>query len=475
MLIRAALKYLPAQLLAPLAQLASVVLWTHWLAPADMGLFTLVTVAQEMAYGLALGWFSVYALRYLPLSSETAARQRYLGAENAVVMASAAASAVAAGIVVWTFPAGEASGARVAVVALYFATRAFDQHYAERARAQQAYFAYFLLQAVGPVGGLALGLVALGYLSADPWVLLGAYSVAQAAALLLALPLIGMRLRLGRPDPALLRAAIGFGLPMLGLGLLAWVAENAIRYLVQWQAGAAALGLMVVGWSLGRRCAAVASMLVVTAAFPVAARLLNEGRRAQALAQLRVNAGLVFAVLVPVAAALVVLGPALVAPTVAASYRQVTAELLGLAVVGGAIRNLRIHTTDQLLVLDRRLRMAAAIDLIEIVACGVAAFCGLLVGGLPGAVAGQALGSLLTLGVGMRWAARSSGLAWPWVDSAKVVVATALMVAVLRGLGPWHGPAGAAWASVAGGAAYATALALLFMPRLRRVIADPRT
>ena len=474
MLIRATLKYLPAQVLAPLAQLASVILWTHWLAPAGMGLFTLVTVAQEIAYGVGLGWFSVYALRYLPAADDLAARQRYLGAENAVVLGSVAASAIAAAIVVGSFPAGDASWARVGVVGLYFATRAFNLHYAERARAQQAYLAYTLLQSTGPLGGLALGWLALQSIAATPWVLLSAYALAQALGTLVALPMIGLRARLVRPDAALLRAALGFGMPMLGLGVLAWWAENYIRYVVQWQAGAVALGVMVVGWSLGRRCAAVASMLVVTAAFPLAARLLNEGRRAQALAQLRINATLVLAVLVPVSAALALLGPALVALTVALPYRSATAALLGLAVIGGAIRNLRVHTTDQLLVLDRRMRRAAQIDVIEIVACTLASLAGLAWHGVTGAVIGQGLGSLLTLALGISWARRISGLDWPWVDTVKVSAAAAAMGAVLHATGPWTGASGLALGAGLGATVYAASLALLFAPHLRRAWAAGR-
>ena len=66
MLIQHTLRYLPAQLLSPLAQLLSMLLWTHWLSPQDMGVFTLVTVTQEIAYVVSLSWYSVYALRYLP-------------------------------------------------------------------------------------------------------------------------------------------------------------------------------------------------------------------------------------------------------------------------------------------------------------------------------------------------------------------------------------------------------------------------
>lgn len=65
MLIRHMLAFLPALVVSPLAHLVSMVLWTHWLAPADMGIFTLVSATQEIAYTLSLAWFSVHALRYL--------------------------------------------------------------------------------------------------------------------------------------------------------------------------------------------------------------------------------------------------------------------------------------------------------------------------------------------------------------------------------------------------------------------------
>ena len=78
MLISHTLKYLPAQLLSPLAQLVSVIVWTHWLSPAEMGVFTLVTVTQELAYLGCLGWFAIYALRYLPPREDAKGLATYL-------------------------------------------------------------------------------------------------------------------------------------------------------------------------------------------------------------------------------------------------------------------------------------------------------------------------------------------------------------------------------------------------------------
>ena len=471
MIIRHTLKYLPAQLLSPLAQLVSMILWTHWLLPAEMALFTMASVTQEMAFTVCLGWFSVYALRYLPSDADQAARRRYLGAENVVVLVSVVGSMVMAAITALTLHDGRPLWLSTLVIGLFFATRAVNTHYGERARAQSAFLAYTLLQVAGPLGGLGLGFLTFQYFEASALLLLASYAAAQALGTLLALPMLGMHWKFSKPDPDLLRAAISFGGPVLGLGLLGWVGENYIRYLVQWQSGAVALGLMIVGWSLGRRCAGVASMLVATAAFPLAARLLNEGRRDEAVAQLRINAALMLAVLVPVTAALQLLGPPLVALVVAPEYRQTTMELLGLAVLAGALRNLHMHVTDQFMVLERRLRAVAIIDVVEIMACAMASLIGLYWYGLHGAVIGQAAGSVVTLSLSIYWARIHQGFHWPWRETAKVLLASVVMVAGLVWLGVESSLRGLVIGTVVGLLTYALALAALFAPTLRKLLA----
>lgn len=474
MLISHTLKYLPAQLLSPVAQLASMILWTHWLAPAEMGLFTLVTVTQEIAFTVCLGWFSVYALRYLPAEGDPEGRRRYLGAENVVVAVSVVGAMVVAAFTAWSFHDGRSLWLSTLVIGLYFATRAVNTHYSERARAQEAFLAYTILQTAGPVGGLTLGWLVFQYFDASVLVLLGAYIAAQSLGTLFVLPMLGMHWRFARPDPQLLRSAIAFGAPMLGLGVLGWVGENYIRYLVQWQSGAAALGLMIVGWSLGRRCASVASMLVATAAFPLASRLLNAGKRDEAVAQLKVNAALLLAVLLPVTAALQWLGPSLVALTVADEYRETAAQLLGLSVVAGMVRNLHMHVTDQFMVLERHLRRVAIIDIVEIGFCMLASLLGLRYYGLAGAVIGQAIGSLLTLALSMYWARLYQGFDWPWAATFKVAVATAAMVLAMSLLGRAPTLPNLLLGSAVGMASYVLAAALLFAPELRHAWAARR-
>ncbi len=471
MLISHTLKYLPAQLLSPLAQLASMVLWTHWLAPAEMGAYTLVTVTQELAYLGCLGWFAVYVLRYWPTASVPAERQRFLLTENAVVLASLALSALVAGVTAWALPGDHAWAASAMAVAAFFASKAVSTHYAERARAQSAFLPYTLLQTAGPLGGLLLGWLAMQHLQPTAIVLLGAYALAQTVGVVLALPGLGIAWRWPKADPALLRAALDFGGPVLGLSALGWVAENYIRYLVQWHSGAATLGLMIVGWALGRRAAAVAATLVTTASFPLAARLLNDNRRDEALSHLVLNATLMVGVLLPVTAAVEILGPTLVQLFVASEYQVITSELLALSVVAGALRNLHMHTTDQLMVLERRVRMLAQVDMFEIVLCAALSLAGLMLEGLRGAVVGQALGSLATLVLSGWLAHRHLGFRWPWRDTLKIGLATGVMLAALHALRALHtsqDALGLALATVVGIFVYGAAIALLFAPQWRR-------
>jgi len=471
-LISHTLKYLPAQLLSPLAQLASMIVWTHWLSPTEMGVFTLVTVTQELAYIGCLGWFSIYALRYLPAKTDVGGRLRYLHTENAVVLASLAATAVVAAVTAWVLPGEQAFGPSALAIAAFFASRALSTHYAERARAQASFVSYTLLQTAGPVGGLVLGWWGLQHVDATAVVLLSAYAVAQTVGVLLALPGLGLNWRWPQPDRALLRAALAFGGPLLGLGALGWVAENYIRYLVQWHSGAAALGLMIVGWSLGRRCASVTSLLVVTASFPLAARLLNQDKRSEALGYLSLNAAMMIGVLLPMTVAVELLGPTLIKLFVATQYQDMTAEVLGLSVLAGALRNLHIHTTDQLMVLERRIGMLAKLDVVEIGLCAVFSLVGLYAEGVRGAVIGQALGSLLTLGLSLWLAHHRLGFRWPWRDTAKVTLASTVMLLALYALPYHHDLPGLVLASSVGAVVYGLACGLLFAPALRRLWAS---
>ena len=95
MLFRQTILYLPAQVLGPLVQFISVVLWTHFLSPEEMGVFALITAAQEFTYIGTLFWFTLYTMRYFDKSAAPAEQQTYLNTESGVLLGAFIGTALA--------------------------------------------------------------------------------------------------------------------------------------------------------------------------------------------------------------------------------------------------------------------------------------------------------------------------------------------------------------------------------------------
>lgn len=464
MLLRQTLLYLPAQFVAPAAQFVSALMWTWWLAPAEMGVFVLVSATQELAYLFSVAWFSTYALRYMPPATDRAAYSRFLGTETTLMVVLTLPQLLAAWIAVHVVPGSEGAGVGVAVAAAYFVTRSLNMHYAERARAQSAIVAYTILQVAGPLGGLGFGVLALDVFGGGSGTLLAAYAAAQAIGTVVALPLIGFRFRPAPIDRQILRQAISYGGPVLILSVLGWAGENNIRYVVEHVSGPEAFGLMAVGWGIGRRCASVASMLVMAAAFPLAARLLNQGDRDAAMAQLKVNAAMLAAVLFPTVAGVIMVGGLLTDLAVAADYRETTKAILGLSALAGALRFLHLHSTDQCFVLERRFVYAGAVHVAENVLVLAFAGIGLATWGLVGAVAGAAIGSGLTVLFSGWLAVTRLGFQIPVLDLCRIATATGFMATALAWTPYPQTATGLAVAVVLGGLSYAAGLAFLYLP-----------
>ena len=94
MLFRQTLLYLPAQVLGPVFQFISIVAWTHFLIPTEMGLFALAAAMQELAYVATTVWFTLYTLRYHDPKGGDAARTRFLDTETLVLIGASLATAL---------------------------------------------------------------------------------------------------------------------------------------------------------------------------------------------------------------------------------------------------------------------------------------------------------------------------------------------------------------------------------------------
>ncbi|MFI5011298.1 MAG: lipopolysaccharide biosynthesis protein [Hyphomicrobiales bacterium] len=467
MLIYQTLLYLPAQLLGPAFQFLAAVLWTHWLSPSEYGVLSLIVAAQELVFYLCLYWWSQYTTRYYAAHQQDSSTARYQPTENAVLLGSAALQTLAACVALALSDAMR-DAALVAATVIFTVTRSITAHLAERARASGSVGAYTLAQTAGPVLGCLIGLGAVIEGQASATAVLAGFALAQT----LALPLLWRMLGLGtaiKLDLDILAVAVRYGAPLLGAAVVAWLSVNGLRVVVQEFDGAAAVGLVSVGWSLGQRAATVAAMLVTAAAYPLAVKRATTHSRGAALTQLAQSGALLIGVLAPVTVGLLMVNRKAVDLLIGADFQSLTIAVLPIAILSGAVRNLRLHYADQTFLIAERTEITLVVCALEALLTLPLCILGLLEGGLVGACAGCLAGHVLAAIFTFMLAMGRFGLPFPLAHFGRIAVAIAFMMIALASV-PWPATRfGLALEVIAGGLVYGIAIGLFYWRELRRL------
>ncbi len=469
MLYRQTLLYLPAQVVGPIAQLVSALIWTHYLSPAEMGIFALIVASQELVYLGTLFWFSLYTLRYAGSGTEGSAHAEFLETEVYVL----AGSSVAAALAVLTLPLwidGEWTADLFLATAAYVVTRGLATHLADRARAQHDTLTYSILQISWPVIGLALGIALTPVFEHGTVAVLTGYALAQAGAIVIGAARLGIGSRKGTFSREKVCTAIAYGLPLVFGAMLIWVAANGVRFIVNASEGAAAVGLITVGWSLGLRGAGFAAMLVTAAGFPLAVRRAREEGMAEGQAQLVSNGVLLLLALAPAAAGLWAISDPVVHLFVAVPFHEITLLVLPFAILAGTIRNFRVHFGEQVFLLHEKTMVPLVNDALDAAATLVAGMIGMRVAGLEGLFVGATLAAALSLAVTLICAWRWYGFAFPVGHLMRIAGATLFMTLLVRGLTAGSTASSLVLSLALGAASYALALAVLYPEAAERAI-----
>ncbi len=395
-LIRSTILYFPAQFLVPLVQFGTVIAWTYLLQPAGFGIVTFVISAQEFTSMLGVTWWTMFVLRF---------RLRYIrsGEDQFRRMDNLVACCAIAAQIALTLPMLWLAGASVDLVlfvstAGFFISRTIFAHYCEWARADRLIGVFTAAQFIGSVGGSAMSIIALKVLGPSPSAALGAQAMGYGLGLIVLFNGAGLRFRVGRFDRPIFEEAKRYGGPLILSGVLGWVAVNCIRVIVQFSEGATGLGLLSVGWGLGQRIASVMAMLFSAASYPLAVSNLESGDRRGALSQVSLNGLFLLTILMPSAAGVAVLSSPLVSLMIAAQFREITIIVLPIALLAAAIRALRIHCSDQTMILLEHTHATMYANIFEttlnLVLCGVGLHLGGIVGAALGILAGTTAASL---------------------------------------------------------------------------------
>ncbi|HEX8416448.1 MAG TPA: hypothetical protein VF641_02490 [Methylobacterium sp.] len=466
MLLRDTLLYLPAGVLGPIVQLGTLVVLTHWLTPAELGLYALVVALQDLVHVGGVSWWSQYVLRYLAdrgRSDRTLQDRTELGVLSATSLAQAA---LLPGLVLAI--AGEAaSPALIASVAAASVMRSVILHWSVRARAEQRIGLYGLAQTLAPALSLALALLLFLVFAPSVTLVFAGMAVAHLVVAALIGPRLGLAGRLPALDRPLLRSALRYGgLTTVG-AVFAWVSMQGVRFTTEALLGTAAVGLLSVGWGIGQRIATQVAVLATTAAFPLAvARTKTDGLPA-GLEQLAAAGPFLAAAILPATAGLILVAGPLADLATAEPFREATAMILPYAILAGAVRVVRHHFLDEALQLAERPGTMTALDALEAIA--TIAFCtlGALWFGLVGSVVGCLAASALATCVALAVVIGRIGLPLSPSHLVPSVLATVAMAAAVAAMPRADTLAGLAGTILVGAAIYALTLGAIEHRRLR--------
>lgn len=469
MLLRQTLLYLPAQVLGPLFQFVAVVAWTHFLSPHELGIFALVAAAQELAYTIVLFWFSLYTLRYYEGKSDADKRAAFLNTESAVLLTSSVMTAFGLLLLPLLIDT-DWSWHLFAAIVLYSVTRSAVSQYSDRARTEHDTFTYTVLQICWPVLGLFLGLLLIQIMGPITEAMLIGYALAQTLSLLIAAKRLGIGHAPKLVEREAIRQAIIYGMPLVGGAIFIWIANNGVRFVVEHAEGAAAVGLLTVGWGLGMRATSFASMLTTAAAFPVAMKRARDHGMNEGQAQLERNGELLLAALAPISVGLWYVSEPLVNLVVAEQYREMTIAVLPFAVIAGAVRSFRIHFGEQVFLLREQPVVPLINDAIDAVVSIVGSYVGLRLYGLSGAAEGCAAAAAISLVITMIWGWMRYRFMLPTAGLIRITLAVLAMAVAIHWIPVSPTVLSIAVVSVVGALVYGLSLVALY-PEARAKVA----
>lgn len=473
MLLRQTLLYMPSQLAGPAMQLIFAIVWTHWLTDADYGRLTFLIAGQELIFLCCVSWWSLYVLRYFGGAGRKDARS-VLQSEPGILEATCLPQILLnLGILAALRELGDLH--LVVASTAYVVGRSFVVYFGERARAKSHIALYTVAQTGSALAGGVLGFLLIVFVSPTAAFVMTGMAIAHLVVGLWLLRRFGSGRFERKIDRDLLRKALAFGLPLVVANVINWFNLNGIRVVMEAMGGATAVGLLAVGWGLGQRLATTAAMFVTMAAFPLAARSLEQGARSTALRQMEHGGTLLVGAVLPASVGLCMITGPFVDLLISQQFREITIAIMPVSVMTGAIRNIRVHYADMAFILFERTRLTVLVNGIEAILMFALCAVGYRMGGIPGSVYGACVASSLAALVAFVIAWRF-GLPMPLLDWARIGIAAAAMALVLSQLPAAEAPlpdAARMGIRIALGiAVYAVAIVAFFPVRVKQAVRD---
>lgn len=427
MLLINTLKYLPSQVLAPLSQFLSIILWTYFGDETLIGYVTLITAFQELALAMFVNWWMHYAMREYGQFRQQQQLAMFWQTSRSVIALSTALMVIAALINLLLFVDTQASLQTCALVALYAVFRAQNNFHAAIASLEQQIVRYSILTSVGPFVGLFIGVALLAQFGADPRYPLLGYVLGEILASVLAFQRRNVSFSRWTVSRDTVLQALRYGLPMIGSALCAWLILQYPRYFIAGSLSLEQAGLYAVGVGLGLRIASLITMMVTPAALPLLFKLLHEQGEAAAIAQLKQNLLLLLLVLLPGLVGLYAVMPVLIPLLVEQRFVDATLMVMPWALLAGGIEAIKNGYLNHYFFIRKRTSAILSYDALMAVATIALVAALVAVYGIAGGAMASAAALALGIGGLLLWLLVGGRLTLPYLSLAKITLAVGAM------------------------------------------------
>lgn len=432
MLLSNTLKYLPSQVLAPLSQFLSIILWTYFGDEKLIGYITLITAFQELAMAMFVNWWMHYAMREYGTFKQQNDLPAFWQSSRSVIAISSVLMVIAALINLLLFIDQAASLTTCILVALYAMFRASNNFNAAIASLEQQIVRYSILTSVGPFVGLFIGVALLQQFGADPIYPLLGYVLGEMLASILAYRRSSASWRHWSVNRSTVLQALHYGFPMIGSALFAWLILQYPRYFIASSMSLEQAGLYAVGVGLGLRIASLITMMVTPAALPLLFKLVHEKGEPAAVAQLQQNLLLLLLVLLPGLVGLYAVMPVLIPLLVEQRFVDAALLVMPWALLAGGIEAIKNGYLNHYFFIRKRTGAILGYDAAMAVTAVVLSY--FLVSAMG--IKGGAVASTVALALGIviigLWLLLNKRVALPYLSIIKMLLAVGVMYLLVQ-------------------------------------------
>ncbi|MGH6737157.1 MAG: lipopolysaccharide biosynthesis protein [Methyloceanibacter sp.] len=457
---RNAAVYGGALLLPRLAAFVALIVFSRLLTPAEYGYFALFVISAELMNMVLFNWIRLAFLRLyaehetqkqLPLLRRTCLAMTGLAMILSLPVALAMALLAAPDRWLVFF---------ALLLSMNFANGIVRLRLSEL-QAEHRSSRYFAIEVSRAVLSLALSLALVGVTGPHFEALAIGFAAANVGVALVCLASFARDLMQLGLDRTLVRSIVSYAGPIIPITALESLIPLTERYVIQFVAGPAAVGVYAAAQNLVQQPINMLAAAVALAAFPIIMRSAEVDGHGGAQARMREVGSLLLALGVPAVAGIIMLRSEIATVILGEEFRADAIALMPWVAITAILVNLKFHYFDMAFHVTRRLMVQVATLLPATLLTAPLIYLFLQIWGLPGAAAGACIAFAASLAASWIAGRRLLTIPHAFGEMARILAATGVMIAVIWGIGPLPGLLGLIALIVAGGTAYVlTAVAL---------------